>query len=79
MSEMDTLAEWGRRGWHSVGFGPMFQDVVKSDVQWEHRRVVVGSRVARDLERAGWERISTMWFPWVYFKRSTGVAAEADE
>ncbi len=76
MGEMDTLAEWGRRGWHSVGFGPMFHDIVQSDVQWEHRRAVVGGRAARELERKGWERIATMWFPWVYFKRTNDLAAE---
>lgn len=79
MGEMDTLADWGRRGWHSVGFGPMFHDIIKSDVQWEHCRVVVGSRAARGLERNGWERIGTMWFPWIYFKRSTGRPAESGE
>ncbi|MGA8850104.1 MAG: hypothetical protein WB508_00155 [Aeromicrobium sp.] len=79
MGEMDTLADWGRRGWHSVGFGPMFHDVVKSDVQWDHCRAVVGSRAARGLERNGWERIGTMWFPWIYFKRSTDRPAESGE
>lgn len=68
-SEMDQLEEWGRHGWHSVGYGPLFHDVEKSPVQWEHRRAVIGSRKARDLEAAGWERIGTMWFPWVYLKR----------
>ena len=79
MGEMDTLADWGRRGWHSVGFGPMFHDVVKSDVQWEHRRAVVGGRAARGLEQHGWERIGSTWFPWVYFKRATDRPAEAGE
>ena len=79
MGEMDTLADWGRRGWHSVGFGPMFHDVVKSDVQWDHCRAVVGSRAARGLERNGWERIGTMWFPWIYFKRETDRPAESGE
>ena len=64
-SEMDKLEEWGRHGWHSVSFGPLFHDVEKSPVQWEHRRAVIGSRKARDLEAAGWQRIGAMWFPWV--------------
>ena len=79
MGEMDTLDDWGRHGWHSVGFGPMFHDVQKSTVQWQHRRAVVGSRAARELAAEGWERIATMWFPWVYFKRSTGAVAEPGE
>jgi len=38
-----------------------------------------GGRTARDLERKGWERIGTMWFPWVYFKRPLDLAAEPGE
>ncbi|MET0766947.1 MAG: collagen-like protein [Aeromicrobium sp.] len=78
-SEMDQLEEWGRHGWHSVGHGPLFHDVEKSPVQWEHKRAVVGSRKARDLEAKGWERIGTMWFPWVYLKRSLDVPAVPGE
>lgn len=78
-NEMETLDAWGRHGWHSVGFGPFFHDVQKSDVQWEHRRAVVGSRRARDLEAQGWERIGSMWFPWVYLKRHLDAPAEPGE
>ncbi|MET0930587.1 MAG: hypothetical protein ABWX74_13790 [Aeromicrobium sp.] len=78
-SEMDQLEEWGRHGWHSVGYGPLFHDVEKSPVQWEHRRAVIGSRKARDLEADGWERIGTMWFPWVYLKRPLDVPAVPGE
>ena len=66
---MEQLNEWGRHGWHSVGFGPLFHDVEHSTTQWEHRRAVIGSRKARELEAEGWERIGTMWFPWIYLKR----------
>lgn len=79
MREIEELDEWGRHGWHSVRFGPMFHDVQRSSVQWEHRRAVVGGRAARDLENDGWERIGTLWFPWVYFKRTTGRPAEPGE
>jgi hypothetical protein len=79
MGEMDTLGAWGRHGWNSVAYGPMFHDVVSSTVQWEHRRAVVGGRSARELERRGWERIGSMWFPWVYFKRPTDLPAEPGE
>jgi hypothetical protein len=78
-SEMDQLEEWGRHGWHSIGYGPLFHDVEKSPVQWEHRRAVVGSRKARELEAAGWERIGTMWFPWIYLKRALDVPAVPGE
>lgn len=67
-NEIDQLNAWGRHGWHSVGFGPLFHDVEQSSTQWEHRRAVIGSRKARELEAEGWERIGTMWFPWVYLK-----------
>lgn len=79
MREMEELDEWGRHGWHSVRFGPMFHDVQRSSVQWEHRRNVIGSRAARELEQQGWQRIGTLWFPWVYFKRTTGMPAEPGE
>ncbi|MCW2771018.1 MAG: hypothetical protein JWR27_2451 [Aeromicrobium sp.] len=78
-NEMDQLNAWGRHGWHSVGFGPLFHDVERSPVQWEHRRAVVGSRKARDLESKGWERIGSMWFPWTYLKRHLDLPAEPGE
>jgi hypothetical protein len=74
-SEMEQLDLWGRHGWHSIGFGPLFHDVEKSATQWEHKRAVVGSRKARDLETEGWQRIGSMWFPWVYFKRPLSLPA----
>ncbi len=78
-NEIETLNAWGRHGWHSVGYGPMFHDVVHTPVQWEHRRVVVGGRGARSLEAAGWERIGSVWFPWVYFRRALDAPAEPGE
>lgn len=75
-SEIDTLNEWGRYGWHSVAFGPLFHDIEKSDHQWEHCRVVVGSRRVRRLESNGWQRIGTLWFPWHYYKRELAAPAE---
>jgi hypothetical protein len=78
-NEVDELNAWGRHGWHSVGYGPNVHDVEQSDVQWEHRRAVVGSRRARELQAEGWERIGTLWFPWVYFKRPTDLPAEPGE
>jgi hypothetical protein len=78
-NEIDLLNAWGRHGWHSVGYGPLFHDVQKSPVQWEHRRAVVGSRKARDLEAQGWERIGTMWFPWTYLKRPLDAPAKPGE
>lgn len=78
-SEIEQLNLWGRHGWHSIGFGPLFHDVEKSPTQWEHTRAVVGNRRVRELEADGWERIGTMWFPWVYLKRPLPLAAVPGE
>jgi hypothetical protein len=78
-NEIEQLNQWGRHGWHSIGFGPLFHDVEESSTQWEHTRAVVGSRKARELEADGWERIGSMWFPWVYLKRSIDQPAMPGE
>ncbi len=75
-NEIEQLNEWGAQGWHSIAYGPGFHDVEKSKTRWEHRRAVVGSRRARDLDSKGWERIGTMWFPWIYFKRQVAGPVE---
>lgn len=78
-NEIDVLNAWGRHGWHSTGYGPLFHDVEKSSVQWEHKRAVIGSHRAKDLAAKSWERIGTMWFPWMYFKRPLDAPAEPGE
>ena len=77
-TEMAELEWRGKRGWHSIGYGPTFHTVQKSDVQWLHERVpAVGTR-HRELEADGWERIGTMWFPWRYYAKPTGIPALPD-
>jgi hypothetical protein len=76
--EMDALAREGAYGWHSVGFGTLYHLVEKSDVQWDHLRVIATSPHRRQLERDGWERIGTMWFPWAYYARATDRPALVD-
>ncbi len=77
-TEMAELDWRGQRGWHSIGYGPSFHTVEKSEVQWLHERVpAVGAR-HHELEAAGWERIGTMWFPWRYYKKRTGIPALPD-
>lgn len=78
-NEIEVLNEMGRKGWHSVGYGPLFHDLEKSDVQWEHCRVFVGSRKFRDPDSRRWQRIGTMWFPWHYYKRPLELRAEDEE
>jgi hypothetical protein len=76
-TEMEKLEEAGRHGWHSVGFGTLYHDLVRSDQRWEHRRVsMFSSRHA--LESAGWQRIGSMWIPWAYYARPTAEPALPD-
>lgn len=72
-NEMEALARLGREGWHSVGYGPLFHVVEKSDQQWEHVRLFATGEAARALESSGWQRIGAGWFPWSYLKRPLGV------
>ncbi|HEY3437952.1 MAG TPA: hypothetical protein VGK35_09710 [Actinotalea sp.] len=74
-NEMQVLERAGRYGWHSVAYGPLFHIVMKSDVQWEHERVLTGGPRKRYLEAQGWEPFGTGWFPFAYYKRRTGKPA----
>ena len=76
-NEMDALDEAGRTGWHSIGYGMYFHDVIASDEQWEHRRVAAFGSSRHSLEVEGWSRIGTMWFPWAYYARPTGKPIDA--
>lgn len=76
-NEMAALAEAGRRGWHSVGFGPLYHEVVRDEQQWEHRRVSAFGSPRWLLLQDGWELVGG-WFPWVYLARPTGQAVISD-
>jgi hypothetical protein len=78
-NEIEILNEKGRHGWHSIAFGPLFHDLEKSGVQWEHRRMFVGSRKVKTLEAEGWQQIGHIWFPWIYLKKSLGIPAEPED
>ncbi len=77
--EMARLAIEGRRGWHVVDYGTLHHVLEASPWQWEHRRVgfSIGARRPR-LEDEGWTLITTMRFPWAYYKRRLDVPAEPD-
>lgn len=77
--EMEALAEAGRSGWHSVGYGMYFHDLVRTDEQWEHLRVAAFGAHRRALEVEGWRRVGAMWFPWAYYARPTGKPIQTDE
>ena len=73
--EMAALAEAGRSGWHSVGYGPLYHLLERSDKQWEHLRLFMPGREVEELKRAGWQQIGDGWFPWAYFKRELDLPA----
>lgn len=77
VNELHELNLAGRYGWHSIEFGPYYHRVVRSDSQWEHTRVSVLGRRARDLQSDGWELIGT-GFPYSYLKRNLGTPARAE-
>ena len=76
--EMEALADAGRTGWHSIGYGMYFHDLVQSDEQWEHLRVTAFGSSRHRLEAEGWHRVGAMWFPWAYYARPTGRPIEAN-
>jgi hypothetical protein len=76
--EMAALAEAGSNGWHSIGYGMYFHDLIRSDEQWEHLRVAAFGATQRILKAEGWQRIGVMWFPWGYYARPTGIPVAAE-
>lgn len=73
--EMSELALAGRYGWHSVEFGPYFHRVVRSETQWEHKRVSMLRKSSRAaLQQDGWLVIGSE-FPFTYLKRDLGIPA----
>ena len=76
--EMAALAAAGQHGWHSVDYGTLHHVLQKSDQQWEHKRVLWGTASKPELERRGWQLIGTNTFPWAYWARPTGAAAEPE-
>lgn len=72
--EMAELALAGKYGWHSIGFGPNFHRVVRSESQWEHARISALKRRGRSKPADGWQVIGSE-FPYTYLKRDLGLAA----
>lgn len=71
--EMAELEIAGRLGWHTIGAGMLRHRVVRTDTQWQHRRVVWTFNPTK-LERDGWQ-VGTRAFPYVYLIRDTGEPA----
>ena len=76
LDEMAELALAGQLGWHTVHAGFLRHRMVRTDTQWEHRRVLwraPASRWARD----GWV-VGCRAFPWLYLVRDTGRPVTAE-
>ncbi len=74
--EMQELDLAGRLGWRTTGAGLLRHRVVRTPTQWEHKRVMWTSGLARH-PKDGWE-VGCRAFPWVYLVRDTGIPALTD-
>ena len=74
--ELPELELAGRLGWHTVEAGMLCHRMVRTDTQWEHKRVVWPGSLTRN-ERDGWQ-LGCRAFPWVYLIRDLGVPAEPE-
>ncbi|WP_127794472.1 hypothetical protein [Agromyces sp. LHK192] len=72
--EMAELELAGRAGWHTVEVGILRHLMVRTDTQWEHKRVVFRGLSRRDADD-GWV-VAAQWFPWAYLVRDLGVPAK---
>jgi hypothetical protein len=71
MDEMRELALAGRLGWHTAGAGLMRHRMVRTNTQWEHKRVLWTGSLDR-YQRQGWQ-VGCRAFPWIYLIRDTGL------
>lgn len=71
-NEMRVLVRAGRHGWHSIGYGPLFHTVTRSEQQWEHYR---GGFMAGPPPGDGWQRVGSGWGPWTYYARPVAAPA----
>ena len=72
--EMAELEIAGRAGWHTVEAGMLSHRVVRTDTQWEHRRILWRGSLAAE-EADGWQ-LGCRAFPWIYLIRDLGKPAE---
>lgn len=72
--EMEELAIAGRLGWRTVSAGLLRHRVVRTDTQWEHRRVL-WRKAPSSYEQDGWQ-VGCRAFPWVYLVRDSGLPVE---
>lgn len=72
--ELGELELAGRLGWHTVEVGMFRHRMVRTQTQWEHRRVVWAKATSAYL-KDGWQ-IGAKAFPWLYLVRDTGRPVE---
>ncbi|QLD10639.1 hypothetical protein [Microbacterium oleivorans] len=69
--ELPELEEAGRQGWRTVEAGMLAHRMVRTDTQWEHRRILWRGSLERE-RRDGWV-VGCRAFPWIYLVRDLGV------
>jgi hypothetical protein len=72
--EMAELELAGRAGWHTVEAGMLRHRMVRTDTQWETKRLIWRGPSRRDAEQ-GWI-VGASVFPWAYLVRDRGIPAE---
>lgn len=75
LDEMHELALAGRLGWHTTGAGLMRHRMVRTDRQWEHKRVLWTGSLSHH-QREGWQ-VGCRAFPWIYLIRDTGLPPDS--
>lgn len=73
--ELTELELAGRMGWHTVEAGMLRHRMVRTDTQWEHKRILWSGSLRR-FERDGWQ-VGCRAFPWVYLIRDLGTPPAA--
>lgn len=73
--ELEELELAGRAGWHTVEAGVLAHRMVRTDTQWEHRRILWRASLASE-EAAGWA-VGCRAFPWIYLVRDLGTPVDA--
>ena len=69
--EMPELDLAGRQGWRTVEAGMLKHKMVRTQTQWEHKRVV-WTRPVSGFTKDGWE-VGARAFPWLYLVRDLGI------
>lgn len=72
--EMAELDAAGRAGWRTVEAGMLSHRMVRTETQWEHRRIFWRTSLAAE-EREGWQ-VACRAFPWMYLIRDRGIPPE---